>query len=32
MDSIRDGLIRLETWLQWLPNPVVAGVIVLVAW
>jgi small-conductance mechanosensitive channel len=31
MDSIRDTLIKLESWLQWLPNPVVAVLIVLLA-
>ena len=31
MDSIRDGLIQLDSWLQWLPNSVVAVFIVLLA-
>src|SRR5450631_3841488 len=31
MDSIKDALIRLDAWLQWLPNPVVAVAIVLLA-
>jgi small-conductance mechanosensitive channel len=31
MDSVQNLLIELESWLRWLPNPVVAAIIVLLA-
>src|SRR5882757_9221455 len=31
MDSVQNLLIKLESWLRWLPNPVVAAIIVLLA-
>jgi small-conductance mechanosensitive channel len=31
MDSVQNLLIKLESWLRWLPNPVVAAIVVLLA-
>jgi hypothetical protein len=31
MESIRDALIAFKNWLDWLPDPVVAGIILLLA-